>query len=370
MAYRVEVLAERLGCTYQGNGGTLIERCATLHEAGNGELSFVANTRYLDKLADSRAACVVVNQQTAHEHPGRTFIVAKDPYLSFRDAMVLLHGWRNPPQPGISPHAYIDPTAEVAEFCAIRPFAYIAPRAKIGRRVTLYPGVYVGKDAVIGDDCVLYPNVVVYDRCTLGQRVTLHAGCSIGHDGFGYATAPAREVHTDKAPPRSPDEVMHHKIPQAGNVVLEEDVELGANCSIDRATVGSTVIARGTKFSNNVVIGHGCHVGEHNLFVADVGLAGSVTTGRYVVLGGQVGINGHTTLGDNVQVAASSKVLADLPDPGQYGGTPALPLHDAKRIVLHQQRLPDLVANIKRLEKRIAALEADASNQALKSNAP
>jgi UDP-3-O-[3-hydroxymyristoyl] glucosamine N-acyltransferase len=362
MSHRVDELAERLGCSWQGDGAMVLSGCASLQDAGTGDLSFVSNPRYLAKLADSRAGCIVVAPQVAEQHPGRTLLIAENPYLAFRDAMVLLHGWRLQPAPGISAQAYVDATAEVAEFCTIRPFAYVAPRTKIGRRVILYPGVYVGKDVVIGDDSILYPNVVVYDRCVLGSRVTLHAGCSIGHDGFGYATAPGSSVRTERAPTRSDGEVMHHKIPQAGNVVIEDDVEIGANCSIDRATVGSTVIGCGTKFSNNVVIGHGCRVGEHNLFVADVGLAGSVTTGKYVVLGGQVGVNGHITLGDGAQVAASSKVLSDLAPGKQYGGTPAVELSDAKRIVLQQQRLPDLAATIKRLEKRIASLEARLSS--------
>ena len=193
---------------------------------------------------------------------------------------------------------------------------------------------------------MLYPHVTVYDDCIIANRVTLHAGCSIGQDGFGYST--------HAVPGQEP---VHHKIPQAGNVVIEDDVEMGANCSVDRATLGSTVIGAGTKFSNGVTIGHGCHVGPHNLFVAQVGLAGSVETGKHVVLGGQVGIAGHLKVGDRAQVAATSGVMKDVPPDSVYGGTPAIPLRETKRVVLYAQRLPDLAARIKTLEREIERLK-------------
>ncbi len=344
----VAALAARFGGHAVGEADRRIRRCATLPDADAEALSFLANPRYVEPALESAAGCVLLSADHAARFEGRTLWVHDDPYFAFRQAMTVLHGFRPLPPVGIDAQAWIDDTAEVGELCTIRPGAYVARGAKIGRRVTLYPNVYVGKQAVIGDDCVLHPGVCVYDGCVLGDRVVLHANTSIGQDGLGYATAKAPED----------DEVRHHKIPCAGNAVVEDDVEMGACCAIDRATLGSTVIGRGTKFSDHVVIGHGCTIGPHNLFVAGVGVAGSVTTGAYVVMGGQVGVAGHLTLGDGAKIAASSKVMHDVPPGESWGGTPAQPLTQTKRLLLQQQRLPELAAVVKRLERQVGALEA------------
>ncbi len=350
MTVTLTQLAEKLHAVVRGDGGGTVTGCAAIDEAGPAHVTFVANRKYLSHLATTQAAAVILGPQDVGEAPATlTLLVADDPYFAFRNAMIALHGWRQHPPPGVSPQAYVDPTAVVEELCTIRPFAYVAPQARIGRRCILYPGCYVGKYAVLGDDCVLYPNVVVYDKCVLGDRVTLHSGTVIGQDGFGYAT----HAFPNQAP-------AHHKIPQAGNVVIEDDVEMGANCSIDRATIGSTVIRRGTKFSDGVTIGHGCEVGEHNLLVAQVGLAGSVTTGKYVVMGGQVGVAGHLTIGDQVQIAAKAGVMHDLDARKQYGGAPATEFTDTKRQLLALTRLPEMLATIRKLQKRIDALEKQA----------
>lgn len=346
-------LAQQIGATVRGDGGHLVSRCAGLEDAGPEDVSFLSNRKYVKLLATSKAGAVIVAAADADQAGGRTLLVADDPYFAFREAVVALHGYRQHPAPGISPLAYIDPTAEVGELCTIRPFAYIAPRARIGKRCVIYPHGYVGKDAVIGDDTVLYPGVTVYDKCVLGRRVTLHAGCVIGQDGFGYAT------HKD-----ANGEVVHHKIPQAGNVVLEDDVEMGAGCTIDRATVGSTRIGRGTKFSDLIAIGHGTQVGRHNLFVAQVGLAGSTQTGDYVVMGGQVGVAGHLKIGPMAKLAAQSGVMSDLDGGEEYGGSPAIRLGEAKRQVLAAMRLPEMQQEFRKLQKKVAELEEESKKRA------
>ena len=342
-------LARELNATLRGRETTEIVGCATLEEAGPGELSFLNNSRYAAQLASTRADAVLVSAEEADKVPAeRAALVVDDPYFAFRQAMVMLHGFRPAPEVGISPQGYIHETAQVGALCTVRPFAYVAPRARLGDRVILYPGCYVGKDAVIGNDCVLYPGVCVYDRCVLGDRVTLHANTVIGQDGFGFASS--------HAPGDS--ELKHHKIPQAGNAVVHDDVDMGANCSVDRAAIGSTVIGAGSKLSDHVVIGHGVKLGRHNLLVAHVGIAGSTVTGDYVTMGGQVGVAGHLNIGDHVQIAASSKVMHDIPPGQQWGGTPARPLTETKRILLQEQRLPQMAARLKELEKRLAELEA------------
>lgn len=351
MPLTLEELASAIGASLRGDGKARVESCAPIDEAGPRQLSFLANRKYLSHLKTTRAAAVIIGARDVAEAPAHLpLLVADDPYFAFRNAMVQLHSWRVQPAPGISPQAFVDATAVVGELCAIRPFAYIAPHARIGRRCVIYPGCYVGKGATLGDDCVLYPNVVIYDRCVLGDRVTLHAGTVIGQDGFGYAT------HPDER-----GEPVHHKIPQAGQVIIEDDVELGANCAVDRATIGVTRIGRGTKTSDSVTIGHGSDVGPHNLLVAQVGIAGSVTTGKYVTMGGQVGVAGHLRIGDRVQIAAKAGVMHDLDAGKTYGGEPAVELSDAKRQILALARLPDLLATLRKLQRRVEALEQQAS---------
>jgi UDP-3-O-[3-hydroxymyristoyl] glucosamine N-acyltransferase len=340
-------LASAISATVRGDGSVPVQGCAGLEDAGEHDVSFLANRKYVRLVADSKAAAVIVSAQDADAIAGRNLLVADDPYFAFRQAVVALHGFRQHPPAGVSERACIDPSAQIGEGCCIQPFVHIAAGARVGRRCVIYPHCYIGPDAVVGDDCLLYPNVTVYDRCVLGNRVTLHAGCVIGQDGFGYATHQGR----------------HEKIPQIGNVVIGDDVEMGANCAIDRATVGSTVIGAGTKFSDLVAIGHGAEIGEHNLLVAQVGIAGSTTTGRYVVMGGQVGVAGHLMIGDMVRIAAKAGVMDDLPGHEEYGGQPALPMNQAKRAVLTLMRMPDVARDIKQMRRRIDQLEAELRRQ-------
>jgi UDP-3-O-[3-hydroxymyristoyl] glucosamine N-acyltransferase len=338
-------LAARIDAAVVGDGSLVVQACAGLKDAGPQDVSFLANRKYAGQVTASKAAAVVMSKADAEQFPGRTLLVAKDAYFAFRQAVVQLHGFRQHPPAGVSPQASVDPTAFVGEGTCVQPFAFIGPRARVGKRCVIYPHCYIGPDAVIGDDCLLFPSVTVYDRCVLGNRVTLHSACVIGQDGFGYAT----------------HQGAHHKIPQIGNVVIEDDVEMGAGCAIDRATMGSTRIGKGTKFSDLIAIGHGAEIGEHNLFVAQVGIAGSTSTGKYVVMGGQVGVAGHLHIGDMVQLAAKSGVMTDLEPNEQYGGQPALPLNIAKRHVLSVAKLPDLMKEFRALQKRVEELEAKQS---------
>lgn len=340
---KLSELAQALSAELDGDGDTLVSACATLDDAAPGDVSFLASPKYAGRLGVTKASAVIVAPNVKRPDGGPVLLRAKDPYFAFRNAVVTLHGFRRhpdwtqttakPPAPASplwSPQAYVDPTATVGEGTVIYPFVFVGPGAKIGR------------------DCILYPSVSVYDRCIVGDRVILHAGCSIGHDGFGHAT---------HALPGQPP--AHHKIPQVGIAIVEDDVELGANCSVDRATVGATVIGRGTKFSNNVVIGHGTKVGPHNLYVAQVGLAGSVTTGAYVVMGGQVGVAGHLKIADQVQIGAQSGVMEDLDETkGIYLGSPTMPAGHARRVYNHFVGLDDLAKRVRDLEKKLADVEA------------
>jgi len=355
MSIRASDLARQIGADLRGDADLALSGANTIDAAGPAEVTFLSNRRYLPQLKTTHAGAVVLSPNDAKnangrwsgpDATGRALIIADDPYFAFRQALVAMIGFRDRPAPGVHPSAFVDPAATVPASCTVGPFCYVGPHATLGENCVLWSHVAVFPHASLGDDCDLYPHVTIYDHCTLGHRVRLHAGCSIGQDGFGYAT---------HGQPNSPPQ--HHKIPPAGNAVIEDDVEMGASCSVDRATMGSTVIGVGTKFSNNVTIGHGTRVGPFNLFVAQVGLAGSVTTGRYVVMGGQVGVAGHLKIADQVQIAAKSGVMTDLTEPDtQYGGQPAREINIAKRQLLTALKLPDIAADVKKLKRDVKQL--------------
>ncbi|TVQ53358.1 MAG: UDP-3-O-(3-hydroxymyristoyl)glucosamine N-acyltransferase [Phycisphaerales bacterium] len=339
-------LADQIGATLHGDASIEVVGCAPIDRAGSDEIAFVANRKYARHLDETAAAAVLVGPKTPCPD-GMNRLVADDPYYAFRNAMIALHGHRPHPAPigsladrkdaTISAQAAVHPDAEVGEGTTIHPFAVVEHDAKVGERCVIYPGVYIGPEAVIGDDCILYPNVTIYDRCILGNRVTLHSSTVIGQDGFGYAT----------------HQGAHHKIPQAGIVVIEDDVELGGGCAIERAAMGETRIGEGTKFADLISIGHGTRIGKHCLFVSFVGISGSVDVGNYVVLGGQVGVTGHLKIGDGVQAMARTAMTRDIPAGSKVGGAPSVPLDIAKRNALAGMDLYELSRRVRQLERQL-----------------
>ena len=312
-------------------GGRIVRACNVLEAAGEGDVSFLSNPKYAKHLATTRATAVIVAAATASAgvevSPGTVLLKTTDPYYAWTLAVVRLHGHRRHPHRGVHPAAHVDPSAQ------------------IGEGTVIYPGAYVGPGTRVGRDCIIYANAAVYDECVLGDRVIVHANASIGPDGFGFAT------HKD------PDGVWrHHKIPQVGNVVLEDDVEVGSNTSIARAAIGSTVIGQGTKVDNQVAIGHGVRVGPHCLLVAQVGIAGSTTLGHHVTAAGQVGIAGHLKIGNAVTMAAQTGVGFDIEDQATIMGRPSMPIGRARRVFSLYTQLPEIVARIKQLEQDVGEL--------------
>jgi UDP-3-O-[3-hydroxymyristoyl] glucosamine N-acyltransferase len=272
-------------------------------------------------------------------------MLCDDPYFAFRQAMVLFYGFRRPGFEGVDSRAVIDPTARIADGVRVAAMATISAGAEIGKGTVIYPGAYVGPSCRVGEDCIIYPNVTLYDGTILHDRVTIHAGTSIGHDGFGYATH------------KCPDGVVRHqKIPQAGWVELEDDVEIGACCTIDRATMGATIVGAGTKFSNLIAIGHGTQMGKGCLLVAQAGIAGSVMVGDYCVFAGQCGVVGHIRIGSGARIGAKAGITNDV-EPGQEMlGAPAVPISEAKRAMISSAHLPQLRSAVRRLTRDFRAL--------------
>jgi UDP-3-O-[3-hydroxymyristoyl] glucosamine N-acyltransferase len=340
ISYTLGEIASRLGGTVRGDARRRVAGIKPLEEAGPEDLSFVAHPRYRRAASASRAAGLL--SSGADDLPGRNLIVVENPYAALAAAMGLFFPPEHRP-PGIDPTAVIGEGTSLGDGVSIGPLVVLGRDCAIAERVTLLPGVVLGNGVSVGADSVLHPGVVIYDRSVLGARVTVHAGSVIGSDGFGYAdTGGARA-----------------KIRQVGNVVIEDDVEIGACVTIDRATFGSTLVGRGTKIDNLVQIAHNVVIGEDSILVAQSGVAGSTRLGRSVVLAGQSGAAGHLTLGERSVVGAKSAVLQDLP-PGSFVlGHPAVDHRAWKRAQVALERLPDLLHRVARLERALAAGTAD-----------
>jgi UDP-3-O-[3-hydroxymyristoyl] glucosamine N-acyltransferase len=329
---------ELVGGTLHGNGNTPLLSLASLNEATPHALSFITTDKAAKTSASVKAGALLVHRHIPEIAVPQ--IVVQNPLLAF--AQVAQKFFVRPFAPrGIANEITRGTDVSIGADPSIWPFVTLGDRARIGARVTLYPGVFIGADSKIGDDTVLYPNVVVREGCSIGARVTIHSGTVIGADGFGYVQHLGR----------------HHKIPQLGGVTIEDDVELGANVTIDRATLGQTVIKHGTKVDNLVQIAHNVTVGEHSIIVAQVGIAGSTTIGHHVMIGGQAGLADHIHVGDQVMIAARAGVNRSL-EPNQIvSGAPVMPHETWMKAQAVIPRLPELRQLVRSLEQRVATLE-------------
>ncbi|MBI3995607.1 MAG: UDP-3-O-(3-hydroxymyristoyl)glucosamine N-acyltransferase [Nitrospirae bacterium] len=331
-------LAEAVGGRIIGDADVAIRGVAGIKEAQPGEVTFLANAKYAALLNETKASAVILGKPDPRASCAQ--VIVDDPYYAYARIVSVLT--EKPYRAtGISPLADIARDARLGRDLSIHPFVTIGDRAVIGDRVTLYPGVYIGEETEIGDDTVIHANVSVREKAVIGRRVILHSGAVIGSDGFGFATHKGR----------------HHKIPQIGIVVVEDDVEIGANVAVDRAALGKTVIKRGTKIDNLVQIAHNVTVGEDCLIVSQVGISGSAAIGNHVTLAGQTGVAGHLTIGDNVIAGGRAGVTKDIAPNQVVSGYPTLPHRqwlEAQAVFAH---LPELRKRIKELETKLERLE-------------
>ncbi len=341
MRHTVDEIASRIGGTVAGDGSVRIEGLAAIESAESGEIAFVANRKYLPQLETTRASAVIVSKDT--EPAGRpVLILHEDPYFAFMQIVRMFH----PPkryEPAVHATAVIADDAQVDDSAHIGPHVTIESGAKIGASTAILAGTFIGELAEIGEDCLIYPNVTIRDRCKIGDRVIIHPGTVIGADGFGFASK----------------EGVHHKIEQVGIVRIEDDVEIGANCTIDRAALGETVIGAGSKIDNLVMVAHNVKVGKGCILVSQVGVSGSTRLGDYVILAGQVGLVGHIELGDGVVVGAQSGVAKGAKAGTTLFGTPAREMMQQKRIEACIGRLPDLVKRVRSIEKKLSDSNED-----------
>lgn len=327
-------LAQYVGGKVKGNAELKITAVATLENATAADISFLANPKYTKALQSTKAGAVIVGKDT--DAPV-SLLIADDPYYAFSQIVILLHGYRRHKNVGLSRKATIAKTAKIGANCNINDFATVCDNVIIGDNTVIYPGVFAGPDVRIGKNCILYPNAVIYDGCRLGDNVIINANATIGKDGYGYATHKGR----------------HHKIPQIGVVVLEDDVEIGSNCCIQRGAIEDTVIGSGCKIGDLTNIGHGTKIGPHCLLIGQVAIAGSTTIGHHCVIGGQVGIVGHIKIGNCVTIAAQAGVVNDIPDGQSVVGAPAINAAKAKRAYSLIEDLPEMRKTLRRLENQL-----------------
>jgi len=337
-------LVAHVGGTLRGDGSLIIHGVEGLAEAGPHDLSFYGSHRYRDALSATRAAAVLVPVGEETVRKDLALVQVPNPHLAYARISALFHPLARP-APGVSPKASVHPSAKVHPEACVMAFATVEAGAEVGPRAVLYPGVYVGKGARIGADSILYPSVTIREHCLIGERVVLHASAVVGADGFGFAFDAAAAAHV--------------KVPQAGIVRIEDDVEVGAASCIDRATTGETVIGRGTKIDNLVQVAHNVRVGPLSLVCAQAGISGSTELGSGVVLAGQVGVVGHIKIGDGARIVAQSGVVHDVEPGATLSGSPAVDVRAWLKQSAALPRLAELMREVRALRARLEALEKE-----------
>lgn len=343
MKFSAHQIAEMLGGQVDGDANVAVSNLSKIEEATPGTLSFLANSKYEPHIYSTDASIVIVNQSfTAEQALPKTLTLIRvaDAYAAFAQLLEAYNTYRMQAA-GTEATAYIDPTASIGDGCYLGHHTVVSPGCRVGKGTVLHAGVYLGKGVSIGTNCVLHPGVNILDGCVIGNHCTLHAGAIIGSDGFGFAPDAANN---------------YNKVPQIGNVVLEDYVEIGANTTIDRATLGSTFLRKGVKLDNLIQVAHNVEIGENTVIAAQTGIAGSTKIGRDCMIGGQVGIVGHITIADGVKIAAQSGVGSSIQKEGSIvQGSPAIEIGNFKRAYIGFR-------NLQKMEDRLRTLEQQAKS--------
>jgi UDP-3-O-[3-hydroxymyristoyl] glucosamine N-acyltransferase len=338
MPFTIAEIAKHLDGEVVGDGATVLTGFAHADAAGAGDLTFAETDDYFAAAEKSAATAIIAGKSCVSA--GKILIRVANPRIAFAKALALF--FPEPKSaPGIHPSAVVAKTAQIDPTAHVGPHCTVGERVRLGANVVLQAGNFIGDDAALGDDTNLFPNVTIYPRTQIGRRVRIHAGTVIGSDGYGYVL----------------DQGIHLKIPQVGHVVIGDDVEIGANVTVDRGALGSTVIGKGTKIDNLVQIGHNVQIGEHCIVISQVGIAGSCTLGNYVILAGQAGLAGHLKIGDRAIIGAQAGVMNHIPAGEKWLGSPAQPDKEFKRQVIAQRHLPGLLKKVAAWEKKLGANE-------------
>ena len=347
MTFTAQQIADFLKGEIVGNPAVEVDNFAKIEEGKPRTIAFLSNPKYTHYIYETKADIVLVNQDfIAEKAISATLIKVPDAYAALASLLDMVNSI-TPPKTGIEEMSFISPTAKLGDNVYIGAFAYIGEKVQVGENVKIYPQAYIGDNVKIGNNVIIYAGAKIYHGCEIGDNCILHSGAVIGADGFGF----------------SKQEGIYHKIQQMGNVVLENDVEVGANTTIDRAVMGSTIIHRGVKLDNLIQVAHNCEIGENTVMAAQVGIAGSAKIGESCVLGGQVGIGGHITIGSRTQIGAQSGIISNTPEDSELMGSPAYPIKNYFKSSIIIPKLPDIYRQINALEREINELKKQLSQE-------
>ncbi|QGY43552.1 UDP-3-O-(3-hydroxymyristoyl)glucosamine N-acyltransferase [Maribellus comscasis] len=343
MEFKATDIAAFLNGEVVGNEDVKVFNVSKIEEGKPGTLAFLANLKYEHYIYVTKASIVLVNKTfEPRKEISATLIKVDDAYQAFASLLELVQQAKSTQKTGVENPSFIHETASVGNDIYLGAFAYIGKNSKIGDNVKIYPQAFVGDNVTIGDNCIIYAGVKIYDDCKIGNQCILHAGCVIGSDGFGFAPQP---------------DGTYNKIPQLGNVILEDNVEIGANTTIDCGTMESTIIRKGVKLDNLVQVAHNCEIGENTVIAAQAGMAGTTKIGKNCRLGGQVGLAGHLTIGNNVQIGAQSGLSSSVKDNETLLMTPAFNIKDAVKSAIIFKKLPELREDVIQLKREVKSLK-------------
>ena len=342
MKFSAQRIADFLNGTLEGNPDVLVSDISRIEEGRQGTLTFLANLKYLNFVYETKASVILLNQDLILSREiEATIIRVKDPYASLAKLLTLVE--QVPDRAGLEEPCMVSPEATLGKDVYIGAFSYISKKARIGNNVIIFPNGYISENVVIGDDTIIYAGARVHHNCVIGAKCIIHSGVVIGGDGFGFAP------HTGND---------YAKVPQIGNVIIEDQVEIGSNTTIDRATIGSTIIRKGVKLDNLIQIAHNVEIGENTVIAAQTGISGSTKIGRNCMIGGQVGIIGHITIADGTRIAAQSGVGQSLEKPGvAWQGSPCFEVMPYQRSYVMFRKLPDMAERIRELENQVKELQ-------------